>query len=112
MNKELKITGKVAYGIAKMFFPAIQQVEDRAKDVAHLKGDAKKAAAIALVKEGMKTAEDISGHDLVNDPEFDAVLGDLNDVLVRLHNVQAKKTPAFVQPTAEQLGVMHGSTGE
>jgi hypothetical protein len=112
MNAQLKTGGKIAYGILKLFVPAIQQVEDRAKDVAHLKGDAKKAAAINLVKEGMKAAEDLSGHDLVNDPEFDAVLGDLNDVLVRLHKVTGKAPAAFAPATAVQLGVTTGSTGD
>lgn len=113
MKVNWKAVGKLAYGVVKLAVPAIQEVEDRAKDLHTAKGDAKKTAAIALVKQGMHTVEDITGKDFVNDPEFDAVLGDLNDILVRLNNLEAKKAAGpFVPATAAELGTVHGSTGE
>jgi hypothetical protein len=107
-----KGVGKLAYAVVKIAVPAIQDVEDRARELKTAKGDAKKTAAIALVKQGMHTVEDVTGKDFVNDPEFDAVLGDLNDVLVRLNNLEAKKAAVFVPATAAELGTVHGSTGE
>lgn len=94
MKIQWKNIGKLAYSVVKIAVPAIQDVEDRAKELKAAKGDAKKTAAIALIKQGMLTAEDVTGKDFVNDPEFDAVLSDLNDILVRLNNLEAKKAAA------------------
>jgi hypothetical protein len=90
MKFDVKAAAKIALAIVKIAVPSVGAVEDAAKQVATLKGDAKKTAAIELVKAGMHAAEDITDKNIVNDPEFDGVLNDLNDVLVRLHKVAGK----------------------
>jgi hypothetical protein len=52
MKFDVKAAAKIALAIVKIAVPSVGAVEDAAKQVATLKGDAKKTAAIELVKAG------------------------------------------------------------
>lgn len=60
---------KAVVTIAGAVVPGVAQVEAIAKAIPTLKGKQKQDAVVELVKTGLQSAEELSGHDLANDAE-------------------------------------------
>jgi len=108
---------KLVSAIVGALLPSIKKVQDDAIALQQARtGQEKALAAIALAKDALLAAEDVSGKDIVNDPEWEAVIASLNDILVRATKLAAKKQQATligaVPASAASLGVPAGSTGD
>jgi hypothetical protein len=111
-----KTFGKAAEVIARMAVPHAGEVIDAGKAIAHAHSSGDRALAIMTeIDAALDAAGDLSGKSAVNDPALRALLHKYVEDGLALHQyIEAHKAAAapFVQETAADLGIFHGSTGE
>lgn len=86
-----KAIAKVATDVVSAVNPAIGLAVNATEAFINLHGKEKQDKAIEMILADLKAVETITSKDLLNDPEFEAVLREAVDIRVRLNNLLVKK---------------------
>lgn len=123
---KIRFNWKAILPVAKLFLaqasPAALRVEQEAEDAIKngktMTSTEKRDRFVQIAIDSVPAVEDVSGKDLLNDPEIARLAGGVGDAVVAFKNGLAAKhaglpVPAPFKPaTADQLGIPAGSPGE
>lgn len=84
-----KVLGNLGLNIAGLLVPGVAQVEAIARSLPGMKGKQKQDALVALVAQGLLSAEAVADRDLMNNAEVEKATRAAIDAIVHLDNVVA-----------------------